>query len=143
VAIDPARWSERLQGLALVVALGLYAASCIAGPSAGRIAEVGAAGGMAVVGGLSWRFNSMPWREIAIWTVPIVAWNLTIFELQPPFAIGVVALMLGGLWLGLFACWSPFVPWWYRTVLRRPFPFVHHVEQSTPDAPLSGDIPAR
>ena len=143
MAIDPIRWSERLQGLALVVALGLYFASCIAGPGAGPVATVGAASGMAVVGGLSWRFSSVPWREIATWTVPVVAWNLAIFELRPPFALGVLAVLLGALWVALFACWSPFVPWWYRSVLRRPFPFTDDVELSTPDAPLSGDIPAR
>src|SRR5205085_11357841 len=110
---------------------------------AGPSAEVGAAGGLAVAGGLSWRFNSIPWREIASWTVPIVVWNLTIFELQPPFALGVVALILGGLWVGLFACWSPFVPWWYSMVLRRPVPFKDRVALSSADDPLSGDIPAR
>jgi hypothetical protein len=98
---------------------------------------------MAVVGGLSWRFNSLPWREIAIWTVPTVAWNLAIFELQPPLVLGVLALLIGAVWVGLFACWSPFVPWWYGSVLRRTFPFVDHIEPSTPGAPLSGDISAR
>jgi hypothetical protein len=143
VAIDPIRWSERSQGLALVIVLALYFVSCFAGPGAGPIAMVLAAGGLAVVGGLSWRFSEMPWREIASWTVPIIAWNLAILELRPPLSISLLALLPGGLWVGLFACWSPFVPWWYRSILRRPFPFVEVVPPSTPDAPLSGDIPAR
>ena len=124
VAIDPIRWSERVQGFALVATVALYVVSCIAGPGAGPIAAVGAACGMAVVGGLSWRFNAIPWREIATWTVPIMAWNLAIFEIRPPLALGILALLLGALWVGLFACWSPIVPWWYRSVLRRPFPYL-------------------
>ena len=131
-----------MQGLALLVSIGLYFASCVAGPAAGPIATVGAAGGMAVVGGLSWRFNSMPWRDIATWTTPLMAWNLAIFTLQPPLAIGVLAILLGALWVGLFACWSPFVPWWYRSVLRKLFPFMGDVEGSTLDVALPGDIPA-
>lgn len=142
MAMDPIRWSERSQGLALVVVLAPYLGSCIAGPGAGPIATVGAAGGLAVAGGLSWRFNQLPWRDIASWTMPIIVWNLVIFELRPPLALGVLALLPGGLWVGLFACCSPFVPWWYRSVLRKPFALVNGIEHSTSADPLSGDIPA-
>ena len=74
---------------------------------------------MAVLGALRWRYQAMPWRDIASWTLPLVVWMTLLVVVRPTPLLALGGLGIAGGWLGLFACWSPVVPWWYRVELRK------------------------
>jgi hypothetical protein len=105
VRLDPARWSERSQGFAktplvpgwLAVALGAF-------------------------GALYWRTLGIPWGDIASWTIPLTLWMATVLTVPPPLPWGLLGWIAGSVWFSLFVAGTPFVPWWYRSVLHKPFP---------------------
>jgi hypothetical protein len=120
VRLDPTHWSERSQGAALLAVTALYFAAAVVGPDGGPVVKTWYAAALGIFGGLVWRYRAMPWRDIASWTIPLVAWMAAAVIIAPGPILAFVALALAGGWLGLFACWTPFVPWWYRSVLHKP-----------------------
>jgi len=121
--IDPASWSDRLQGLALVVAILSWLAACLVPHARVAPSDLWVVMGLGAVGALSWRFEAVPWRDIASWTLPLTVWVAIVVIVDPTPLVGALGFMIGGGWLGLFACWSPFAQWWYRAALRKPYPF--------------------
>jgi hypothetical protein len=122
--LDPARWPALLQWVVLGALVGLAALSVILG--AGRVlGPIGSAALLVLpglIGGLIWRYSAVPWRDIASWTVP-----LTIWVLVAPMVVAATVRWLfvatpATIWLAVFVFWLPPVRWWYRVVLRKPYP---------------------
>lgn len=123
--LDPAHWSERSQGIASLGVIALYLAAVV-----GSFFDFGpeplVAGWLVLAfgafGALYWRGLRIPWADIASWTVPLTLWMAAAVAILPPLPWGFVGWIAGSVWFSLFAAGTPFVLWWYRSVLRKPFP---------------------
>jgi hypothetical protein len=121
--LDPSRWPESIQFPilgALIALLGLaFWLAPRSVPGAILTAVV-----PAVVGGLIWRFDGLPWTDILSWTVPLVAWIAVALAIAP--RVGLAGWILGGLsvaaWFWAFIFWTRVTRWWYQWVLRKPYP---------------------
>ena len=111
MALDPARWPARWQGMVLAIVVASYFLAAVLG-SAWIVAA------LPLFGVLVWRYQSMPWREIATWTIPLFLWMAGLVLIRPAPLAGLVGLGVAGGWLALFTCRTPLVRWWYRFVLR-------------------------
>jgi hypothetical protein len=120
--LDPVQWSARQQNVVLLVVFATYVLSAVIGRPGGPLVLGWFAVALGVLGGLTWRYNAMPWRDIASWTVPLIAWMTGVVVVRPAPIPAIVAFLLGCAWFAIFASWLPFVGWWYRSVLRKPFP---------------------
>ena len=116
--LDPARWPARWQGVALVALFASYIVAAVAGPRGGTVASASFVVAPTVFGALCWRYSAMPWRHIASWTIPLLVWMAGLALIRPAPLPAFVGLALAGGWLGLIACWTPFVRWWYRFALH-------------------------
>jgi hypothetical protein len=120
MSLDPVHWPPRVQVVALLLVVITWLLASAAGPAVGPVAYWWYAVAHGVFGALSWRYRELPWRDIASWTIPLLVWMAALVVVPPEPLLALVGLLIAGGWLGLFACWSPVVPWWYATVLRRP-----------------------
>jgi hypothetical protein len=121
---DPGRWSERSQVSLMLAVLVLWLAACLVGfDRGGPVLRGFVAAGLGIFGTLYWRYEALPWRDAASWTIPLTVWMAIVMIARPSPVFGVLAFAVGGGWLGLFSCWTPVVPWWYRWVSRKPYPF--------------------
>jgi hypothetical protein len=120
--LDPAQWSERLQTVVLLVVFATYGLSAMVGPRGGPVVMGWFAAALGVLGGLTWRYSAVPWREIASWTLPLTAWMVGLVYYMPARIPAIAAFLLACVWFALFVSWSPLVGWWYRSVLRKPLP---------------------
>jgi len=135
VKLDPARWSERSQGAAPLFVIALWLALPVAvylGFEHSPLVRAWVAVGLGVFGGLYWRTLLLPWTDIASWTIPLVAWMAGLVVLNPevPPLAGFLALLAGTVFFSLFVSGSPFIQWWYRSVLRKPIPPVFGADDS-------------
>jgi hypothetical protein len=125
VRLDPARWSRRSQGLAFSVVIALYLAA-VASSFLGFGREPLIAGWLAAAfgtfGALYWRTLRIAWSDIASWTVPLTLWMAVVVAVLPPRPWGFLGWIAGSVWFSLFVAGTPFIPWWYRSVLHKPFP---------------------
>lgn len=103
--------------------VGLLSVGAITGALHGTVGGVLVAVGFGAVGALVWRADSLPWRDIASWTIPLTAWiAVAWFALSSEvayLAAGAVAIV----WLASFIFWLVPVRWWYRWVLRKGLPY--------------------
>src|SRR6476660_7074721 len=117
--LDPARWSDRYQAIAMVSVIGLYLAAVVAG-SLGVGPEPLITAWLAVAFGtfgvLYWRGLGIAWGDVLSWTVPLMLWMAAVLAVLPPFPWWFIGWMAGVVWFALFAAGTPFVPWWYRAV---------------------------
>jgi hypothetical protein len=109
-----------MQGVALLLAFVMFVLASAVGPAGGPVVSGWFALAPAAFGALSWRYQAVPWRDIASWTIPLVAWMAALVAIFPTPVLALVGLLIASTWLSLFACWSPVVPWWYAKILRRP-----------------------
>ena len=123
VTLDPEKWREsiRIPILGFLVVLMIFAVWL--GPRS-ALAVIAVSVIPAVVGGLIWRFDGLPWVDILSWTVPLAAWVAVAASILPGW--GAVGWILGGLsvwaWLYAFMEWTRVTQWWYRWLLRKPYP---------------------
>ena len=127
MSLDPARWSEQSQGAALLFVVALWLALPVAvylGFEDSPLVRAWVAVGLSIFGGLYWRTLLLPWADIASWTIPLVVWMAGLVVLNPeaPPLAAVLPLLAGTVFFSLFVSGSPFILWWYRSVLRKPLP---------------------
>ena len=138
--VDPARWSERSQGIGMLAVIALYLAA-IAGSFFGLGREPIVRGWLVVsfgtLGALYWRALGIPWRDIASWTIPLTVW-MAASAVAPPVPWGFLVWVAGSLWFSLFLVGTPLTPWWYRSVLRKPVPSVFMEDGPDDDLPKTG-----
>jgi hypothetical protein len=86
--LDPVQWSERQQNVVLLVVFATYVLSGVVGRSGGPVVLGWFAAALGVLGGLTWRYQAIPWRDIASWTVPLIAWmaGVVVPGLRPSWA---------------------------------------------------------
>jgi hypothetical protein len=123
--LDPARWSDRSQAIAMISVIGLYLAAVVAGslevgPEPLITAWLAVAFG--IFGALYWRGLGIAWGDVLSWTVPLMLWMAAVLAVRPPFPWWFMGWMAGVMWFCLFALGTPFLTWWYQAVLRKPFP---------------------
>lgn len=119
--LDPARWSDRVQMLSIVVVCAAVPVGYLAGLP-GFVGMAMTIVGPGVFGALIWRFGGAPWLDTASWTLAMTAWIVVSLALIPdplriPIAFGGVAV-----WLAVFLFWLPPVRLWFRWVLRKEAP---------------------
>jgi hypothetical protein len=103
--------------------IGLLAVGSLTGALHGAVGGALLAAALGAVGAVVWRADAIPWRDIASWTIPLVAWVAVAW-----FALGSEALYLFAgavaiVWLASFMFWLAPVRWWYRWVLRKDLPY--------------------
>ena len=121
MVLDPARWPTPVRLTILGLLLVLVAAAVFLDPRS-TVATMGVLLVPAIVGGLIWRFDGLPWIDIASWTLPLVLWTAILESILPRS----VSLLVGGVtvggWVYAFIFWTRVTRWWYRWLLRKPFP---------------------
>ena len=119
--LDPARWPDPLRLAVLGAAVAVFALSAWVAPTS-ALAIVAVLLVPPLVGGLIWRFDGLPWIDIASWTLPLAGWLAINVWIVP----GSVHWVIGGIsvaaWLYAFIFWTGVTRWWYRWLLRKPFP---------------------
>jgi hypothetical protein len=123
--LDPARWSERSQGIALLAVIAMFLGVIVGGFFGfGRDAVLPAClvVSLGAFGALYWRTLGVPWGDIASWTVPLTIWMAAVVAVPPPLPWGILGWVAGCAWFSLFVAGTPVIPWWYGAVLRKPFP---------------------
>lgn len=121
--LDPMR--RRVDStMALVVAImGSLGVAALTGALHGAVGGVLFAAAPGAVGAIIWRANAIPWRDIASWTIPLVAWMAAAWFALPSGVAYLVAGAVAIVWQASFIFWLAPVRWWYRWVLRKEFPF--------------------
>jgi hypothetical protein len=123
MTFDPATWRQSIRVPILGALIVLMAVTIALGQRSG-IATVVAAVIPAVVGGSIWRFDRLPWIDIVSWTVPLMVWSAAVVSILP--SLGPAGWIFGGIsvagWEYAFIFWTPVTRWWYRSVLRKPYP---------------------
>ena len=119
--LDPAGWPDRVQSGVLVGLFVVVIASpwLLADTGAGRVIVTVGPG---LAGALIWRYDDVPWPDIASWTLALTAWLAAAYLLLPPVIGGVVAGISAVVWLWTFIFWMAPTRWWYRFVLRKSGP---------------------
>ena len=79
--------------------------------------------GLVLVGALIWRFDHLPWIDIASWTLPMAVWLVAALWIIDSPVRWLVAETSAAVWLLAFIFWTGVTRWWYRRVLRKPFPY--------------------
>ena len=120
---DPARWPDRLQNAALAIWLIVTTLTWVIGPSTlGSIGALWLIIAPGTLGALIWRFDRLPWWDIATWTVAMTAWILVVLVILDAPGRWVIAYTPALLWTAAFVFWLPPVRLWYRFVIRKPMP---------------------
>jgi|GEM_PF-5664556 hypothetical protein len=123
MSFDPALWRESFRGPILGALVAVMAVTIALSPRS-VVAVVVAAVIPAVVGGSIWRFDHLSWTDILSWTAPLAVWSAAVISILP--SLGSVGWILGGIsvagWVYAFVFWTPVTGWWYRSVLRKPYP---------------------
>lgn len=103
--------------------VGLLAVGSLTGALHGAVGGILLAAGVGAFGAIIWRADAIPWRDIASWTIPLVAWMaVASFVLRSDVAY-LVAGAAAIVWLVSFMFWLAPVRWWYRWVLRKDLPY--------------------
>ena len=123
MTFDPATWRESIR-VAILGGLMVCLVLVFAAAPRSPIATVATAVIPAVIGGLIWRFDRLPWADILSWTVPLGLWTAVALAVLP--RLGPPGWIAGGLsvaaWFSAFIFWTSVTKWWYRVVLRKPYP---------------------
>lgn len=115
--LDPTRWPEWVKWtMPFVILVGMWVV-----PS-----PFGVIVGPSLIGALIWRYGRRTLNEILSWPLPLVALTAIGWWLLPASLGWARSVLLGVPVCGLlyaFMFWTRPTRWWYRWVLRRPFPY--------------------
>lgn len=121
MALDPAGWPDSVQTRILwISAAGILIAFWLLARS--PLWFLPLALWPVVVGGLVWRYDGLPWTDIASWTLPAAFWVTVIMVTIPLPVSAVLGTVPVAAWLFGFMFWTRVTNWWYARVLRKPYP---------------------
>lgn len=122
--MDPASWPEPIRMPILGGLIVLMIATVVLDASSDLALIVGPIV-PPLVGGLIWRFDRLPWIDVLSWTVPLALWIAVAWMILP--GLGLLGSIAGGVsvaaWISAFIFWTRVARWWYRAVLRKPYPW--------------------
>ncbi len=120
-SLDPETWPDPVQVRALWISMaGLVIAGWLLAGTPLHILPLAAF--PIVFGGLIWRFDGLPWIDIASWTLPATL-SVAVANLMIPLPATVVATgAVMAAWIYGFIFWTRVTHWWYERVLRKPYP---------------------
>lgn len=121
MALDPANWRDSVQVRVLwvcIAALAILFWLLAKSP----LWFLPVALWPVLIGGLTWRYDALPWTDIASWTLPAALWVVMILVTIPLPVAAVVAVVPVSAWLYAFMFWTRVTNWWYQRVLRKPHP---------------------
>ena len=71
-----------------------------------------------LIGGLVWRYDGLPWTDIASWTLPAALLVAVIMVTIPLTISALVGIVPVAAWLYGFMFWTRVARWWYERVLE-------------------------